>query len=135
MARSYARIGRAPGKVSGTERDGATPRDASSSEMNSILSLQSPSFVVTSVFTAKFRDKDIFSPRHPNSIIKIDRSADPFDVCIIGSSAKNSDSTSFFSHLVGLKEVSREVVNDVATKRMNFVSNPVFVETPKFVDL
>ena len=48
-ARSCASIYRTPGKVSGTERKGAMPTDASFSKTNSRLSLQIPSFIVTSV--------------------------------------------------------------------------------------
>ena len=117
------------------ERDGTTPRDASSSETKSRLSLQSPSFVVTSVSPAQFRDQDIVNPRHPGSIVKRDRIAEPFDDRIKGSPAKNSDSTSFFSHVVGLESVSGEVVNVDASKIMNVASNPVLGETPKIVDL
>ena len=51
-ARSFALIYRIPGKVGGTERDGATPRGATSSETNHRLSLQNPSFVFTSVYPA-----------------------------------------------------------------------------------
>ena len=134
-ARSCAHICRTPGKVIGTERDSDTPRDASSSKMNSRLSLQSPSFVVTSVSPEFFRDQDIDNPRHPGSIVKRDRSSDPFDARINGSPAKNSDSTSFFSNVVGLEAVSGEVTDVDASKRMNFASNPVLGKTPKFVDL
>ena len=134
-ARSCAHIYQTPGMVSGTERDGATPRDASSSKKNSRLSLQRPSLVVTSVSTAHLRYQAIISPRHPSSIVKRDRSAEPFDARINGSLAKNSDSTSFFSHVVSLEAVSREVTEVNASKRMNFTSNPVLGETPKFVDL
>ena len=69
-ARSCACIYRTPGKANGTERDGATPREASSSEMNSRLSLQSISFLVTSVSPAQFRDQDIVNSGHPDSIVK-----------------------------------------------------------------
>ena len=69
-ARSYARIYRTPGKLSGAERDGATPRDASSSETNSRFIFQIPGFLVTSVSPAQFRDQYIFNPRHPSSILK-----------------------------------------------------------------
>ena len=96
---------------------------------------KSPSFVVTSVSPAKFRDQYIVNPRHPGSIIKWDRSVEPFEAHINGSPAKNSDSTSFFIHVVGLEEVSREVTDVDASKRMNFASNPVLGKTPKFVDL
>ena len=134
-ARSCACIYRTPGKVSMTERDGATPRDASSSETNSRLSLQSPSFVVTSVSPTQFRDQDIFNPSHPGSIIKRYKSAEPFDTRINGYPPKNSDSMSFFSHVVGLEAVSGEFSNIDVSKRMNFANNSVLGDTPKFVDL
>ena len=97
------------------------------------MSLQIPSFVVTSVSPAQFRDQYIVIPRHPGSIVKRYRSADPFDARIIGSPAKNSDYTSFFNHVVGLEGVSREVADVNASQRMKFVNNPVLGETPKFV--
>ena len=65
----------------------------------------------------------------------MDKSAEPFDAHINVSPAKNSDSTSFFNHVVGLEAVSVEVTNVDASKRMNFASNPVLGKTPKFVDL
>ena len=55
-ARSCAGIYWNPGKVSRTESDGAMPRDASSSQFNSILSLQSSIFVVTSFSPSQSRD-------------------------------------------------------------------------------
>ena len=76
-ARSCTCIYRTPGKLNGTERDGATPRDPSSSETNSRFSLQIPSLVVTSVSPAQFRYQDIVNPRHPGSIVKSYRSAEP----------------------------------------------------------
>ena len=69
----------------------------------------------------------------------MDRSAEPSDTRTNGSTAKNSDSASLFSHVVGLEEVSGEVADVEASKRMNFASNPIlgqiFGQTPKFVDL
>ena len=117
------------------ERDSAMPRDASSYEKNSRLSLQSPSFLVTSVYPEQFRDQDIFNPRHPGSIVKRDRSAEPFDAHINGYLGKNSDSTRFFIHVVVLEAVSVEVADVNASKRMNFASNLVLGKNPKFVDL
>ena len=134
-ARSCARIYRTPGKLSGTERDATTPRDASFSKTNSILSLQIPSVVVTFVSPSQFKDQDIVSPRHSGSIVKSYRSSEPFDAHIDGSPAKNSDYTRFFSHSVGLEAVYREVAYVDASERMNFASNPVLSETPKFVNL
>ena len=134
-ARSCARTYRTPGKISGTERDDATPRDTYSSETNSRLSLQSSSFLVTAVYPAQFRDQYIVNPSPPGSIVKRDRSAEPFDARINVSPSKNSDYTRFFNHVVGLESVSGEVAKVNASKRMNFASNPVLGETKKFVDL
>ena len=41
----------------------------------------------------------------------------------------------FFSHVVGLESVYRKVDDVDASKRMNFVSNPILGKTPKFMDL
>ena len=130
-----SRIYRTTGKVIGTERGSETPRGASSSKTRSRLSFQSPKFVAISVSPAKFMDQDIVNPRHPVSSIKRYRSAEPFDARINGNLAKNCDSESLFSHVVGLKAVSREVTDVDASERMNFASNPVLGEGPKFVDL
>ena len=105
-AHDCARIYRTTGKVIGTEKDSATPKDASSYKTRSRLSFQSPSFVATSVFPEKFRDQDSVNPRHPGSILKRDRSSEPFYDRINGHPAKNSYFASFFSHVVGLEEVS-----------------------------
>ena len=48
---------------------------------------------------------------------------------------KNSDPTTFFSDVVGVKAVPGEVTDVSASKMMNFASNPVLKESPKFVDL
>ena len=48
---------------------------------------------------------------------------------------KNSDSTSFISHVVGLEVVSGEVADVNASESINFASNPVLSETTRFVDL
>ena len=103
--------------------------------MKSILILQNPSFVVNSVSAAQFRDKDVVNPMHPGNIVKRDRSPEPLDDRINGFPAKNSDSNSFFSRVVSLEAVSGEVSDVDMSKRMNFASNPVLGETPKFVDL
>ena len=87
-ARSCACIYWNPVKVSGMERDGATPGYISSSKTNSRLSLQSPSFVVTSVSPAQFREQDIVNQRHPGSIVIKKRNTEPFDTHINGSLAK-----------------------------------------------
>ena len=97
--------------------------------------MQSPGFIVTSVSTAQFRDQDIVNPKHPGSIVKRERSNEPFDAHINGSPAKNNVYTSFFSHVVGLEAVYGEVADADASKRINFASNPVLGKTPKFVDL
>ena len=130
-----ARIYRTTGKVIRTERDSATPRDPSSSETRSRLSFQSPKFVAIYVSLAQFRYQDIVNPRHPGTIVKRDRSAEPFDAHINGHPAKSGDSWSFFRHAVGLKSVSREVDDVDASERINFASNLVLSETPEFVDL
>ena len=134
-AHSCVRIYRTTGKVIWTEMDNAMPRDASSSETRSRLSFQMPSFVATSVSPAQFRDQYIVNPSHPDSIVKRDRSAEPFDACINRHPAKNSDSASLFSHAVGLESVFGEVSDVELSERMNFASNPILGETPKFVDL
>ena len=113
----------------------ALPRDAYFYKMNYRLSLQGPTFVATSVFPAQFRDQDIVNPRQASSIVKRDRSAEPFDTRINGSPAKIFDSTRFFSNVVGLEAVSGEVTDVNASERTNFASNPVLGETPKFMDL
>ena len=134
-AHPYTRNYRTNGKLIRTERDSVTPRDASSSKMRSRLSFQSPKFVAISVSLEKFREQDIVNPRHPGSIVKRDRSAEPFSARINGHPDKNGDSPSLFSHVVGLEEVSREVSDVDASERMNFASNTVLGETQKFVDL
>ena len=134
-ARPFARIYRTTEKVIGTERDSTTPRVASSSEMRSRLIFQSPSFVATSISPAQFRDHYIVNTKQPDSILKRDRSAKPFDASINGHPDKNSDSVSFFSHVVGLEAGFGEVTNVDASKRMNFTSYHVLGENPNFVDL
>ena len=69
-ARPCACVYRTPGKVIRTERDSATPRDASSSKTRSRSIFQSPTFVAIYVSPSQFRDQDIVSPRHPGSIVK-----------------------------------------------------------------
>ena len=83
----------------------------------------------------QFRDQDIINPRHPGGIIKGDRNAEPFDAQINENPTKNSDPTTFFSHVVGVKAVPGEVADIDASEKMNFASNPVLGESPKFVDL
>ena len=112
----------------------STPRDASSSETRSILSLQIPSFVVTSVSPTRTRNQDIFRPSDP-SIAKRGRSSEPFNGSINGFLVVNGHSMSYFSGLIGLEAVSNEVDNVDPRERVNFASNPFFGKTPKFVDL
>ena len=88
-----------------------------------------------SVSPAQFRDQDIINPRYPVGIIKGDRNAEPFNAQINGNSTKNSDPTTLFSHVVGVKAVPVEVADVDASERMNFASNPVLGKSPKFVDL
>ena len=133
-ARNCVRIYRTPGKLIGTERDCTTPRDTSSSKTSSRLSFQIPGFVVTSISPDQFRDQNIVNPSHPGSIVKRDRSAEPFDPHINVHPDKNSESTRFFSRVVGLEAVSGEVSDVDTSKRMNFVSDPILGETPKFMD-
>ena len=134
-ARPCAYIYHNTGKVIGTERDSATPREASSSDTRSISIFENPKFVAISFSAETFRDQDIVNPRLPVSIVKRDRSAEPFDTLINGNPAKNSGYTSFFSHVVGMEAVSREVSDVDVIKRMNFASNPALRKNPKFVDL
>ena len=47
----------------------------------------------------------------------------------------NEHSTSSFSGVIGVETVSSEVSDINPRERMNFTSNSVFGETPKFVDL
>ena len=61
--------------------------------------------------------------------------AEPFDAHINRNSTKNSDPTTFFSHVVGVKAVPGEVADVDAIKRMNFTNYPVLGKSPKFVDL
>ena len=129
VARPCALIYRTIGKIIGTERDSATPRDASSSETRSRSSFRSSNLVAIFFYLAQFRDQDIVNPRHSVSTVKRDRSAEPFDAHINGPPAKKSDSTSFFNSLVGLEALSGKVSDVDANKRTNFASNPVLGET------
>ena len=83
----------------------------------------------------QFRDQGIINPRHPGSIIKGDRNAEPFNAHINGNPTKNSDPTRFLSHKVGVKAVPGKVVDVNTSKRINSASNPVLRESPNFVDL
>ena len=81
------------------------------------------------------RDQDIINPRHLGGVIKGDRNAEPFGAHINENLTKNSDPTTFFSHVVGVKAVPGEVTDVNASEMMNFANNPVFGKNPKFVDL
>ena len=108
-ARPCARILQTTGNVIGTERDRATPRDASSSEMRSRASSQSPTFVATSVSPTWIRNKDIFSPSNP-STARRGRNAETFDASINGFSAVNEHSTSYFSGVSGVATVVKTLI-------------------------
>ena len=99
------------------------------------MSFQSPRFVSTSISPAQFREQYIANPSHPISIVKNNRSVEPFEARINGHTAKNSDYASFFGHVVGLESVSGEVAYVDASKRVNFAGNPVLKKISKFVDL
>ena len=133
-ARLCAHIFRTTGNISGTERDHATPRDASSSETRSRASCQSRTFVATSVSPTQIGNQDIFSPSNP-STARRGRNAEPFKASINGFSAVNEHSVSCFSGVSGVLTVSDEVAEVNLCERMNFASYSVFGETPKFVDL
>ena len=120
-------------KVIGTERDRATPRDASS-ETRSRASCGSPSFVVTSVSPTRIGNKDIFSPIN-SSTSRRGRNAKQFDASSNGFSAVNEHSTSYFSGVSGMEKVSTDVANVNPCERVSFASNSVFGKNPKFVDL
>ena len=93
VARPCACIFRTTGKFIRTERDRATPRDASSSETRSRASCEIPTFIATSVSPTWIGNQDIFSPSHP-SIAKRGRNAEPFDASINRFLAVNEHSTS-----------------------------------------
>ena len=133
-ARSCAHIfWETSGKVRQTSRDDAMPRKISSDE-NSRLSSQVPNCIGNSVYPTRTGNQDIFSPSHP-SITKRGRNAEPFDTSINEFSALNDHYTSYFSGVIGLQAVSAEVADMNPRERMNFTSNSVLGETPKFVDL
>ena len=117
--------------------DGKGPchaKDASSSEMRSRASSQSSTFVATSVSPTRIGNQDIFSPSDP-STARRGRNAEPFDASIHGFSAVNEHSMSYFSGISGVETVSAEVADINPRERINYASNSVFGETPKFVDL
>ena len=112
--------------------DGKGPRHAKGHFFLQIC--QIPLFIATSVPPTRIGNQDIFSPSHP-SIAKRGRNAESFDASIKRSLAINEHSTSYFSGVSGVETVSAEVTNVNQCKRMNFASNSVFGENPKFVDL
>ena len=120
-------------KVRRTSRDDSTPRDIRSNE-NSRLSSQDPSCIGNSFSPTRTGKQDVFSPSHP-SIAKRGRNSEPFNASNNGFLAENGDSTSYFSGVIGLEAVSAEVSDVNPRERMNFASNSVLSETPKFVDL
>ena len=63
------------------------------------------------------------------------RNTKPFDASIIRFSAVNGHSTSYFSGVSVAETVSAEVADVNPCERVNFASNAVFGENPKFVDL
>ena len=129
-----ASIFRTTWNVIGTKRDRATPRDASSSETRSRASYGIPPFVATSVSPTRIGNKDIFSPSN-SSTARRGRNFEPFDVSVNGFPAVNEHYTSYFSGLIDVETVSTEAADVNLCKRVNFASNSVFGETPKFVDL
>ena len=84
------------------------------------------------MFPSHLRNQEVISPSHP-SIAKGGRNANPFDAPIYGSLAVNGPFTSY-SRVIGLEVVSVEFANFNAHERINFASNYLLVETPKFVD-
>ena len=130
-ARSCAHIFRTPGKVSCTGRYDSTLWDVNS-DANYRLSSPIPDSNPDSVSPARFENQEVISPSHP-SIAKRGRNSEPFDAPIDGSLAINGHSTSNFSKVIVLEAVSREVSDVNARKMMNFVSNSVLGETPKFL--
>ena len=133
-ARSCVHIFReTPGKVSRTSRDNATPRNIRSDD-KSRLSSPSPVSNPNSVFPTRTGNQDIVSPSHP-SIAKRGRNSEPFNASINGFAAVNGHSTSYFSGVIDLEAISRELAGINAFERMNFASNSVLGKTLKFVNL
>ena len=63
------------------------------------------------------------------------RNDEPFEAPIDGYLSVNGPSMSYFSEVIGLEAVPRNVADVNASKKMNFTSNFVLHKTPKFVDL
>ena len=112
----------------------AASRDASSSETRSRASCGSPTFIATSVSSKQIGNKDIFSPRN-SSTARRGRNSEPFDASINGFPAVNEHYTSYLSGISGVETISIEVSDVNLCERVNFASNSVFGENPKFVDL
>ena len=104
-----------------------------SSEMSARASCRSPTFVSPSVSPTQIGNKYIFSPSK-SSTARRSRNADPFDASINQFPAVNEQSTSYFSGVSGVETVSAEVADVNPFKRLNFASNSVFGENPKFMD-
>ena len=103
-------------------------------EPRSRASFGSPKFVDLSVSSTRIRNQDIFGPSD-FSTARRGRNAEPFDASINRFSAINGHSTSYFSSVSGAETVSAEVADVNPCERVNFLSNSVFGENPKFVDL
>ena len=131
---SCTRIFRTTGKVRRTGRDVSTPKDVNSSETNFRLNSPSPGSNPNSITPVRYGAQDVISPSHI-SIAKRDRNAEPLEAPIDVSLAVNGQSTSFFRKVIVLETVPGEVADVNACERMNFTSNSVLGESPKFMDL
>ena len=74
-------------------------------------------------------------PKSDSRVATHTTNAEPLDASINGFSTVNEHSTSYFSGVGGVETISAEVANVNLRERMNFASNSVFGETPKFMDL
>ena len=132
--RSSARIfWGTPGKVSRKSRDDSMTRYVNYNDncsLSSPIPVSNPNYISP----ARFGNQEVISPSHP-SIAKRGRNAELFDAPIDGTLAANGHYTSYFSGVICLEAVSGEVADVNAHERMNFASNSVLGETPKFVDL
>ena len=103
-------------------------------ETRSRASFGSPKFVDSSISSTRIRNQDIFSPSD-SSTARRGKNAEPFDASINRFSAVNGHSTSYFSGVSSAETVSSEVADVHPCERVNFPSNAVFGENPKFMDL
>ena len=87
-----------------------------------------------SVSPTQIGNKDIFIPSN-SSAARRGRNAEPFDASINGFPAVNEHSTSYFSAVSGVETASAEIADVNMRKRMNFASNSVFGNNPKFLNL